>query len=98
MATDACLRPERGFQPGTEDGEDVAGLHGLRVVEAMQHPDIPAELFELGAPGQQRPGNADPNVAPAFAVVDLIVGTGDAQPRTGELRLGRLVVEPSISR
>src|SRR6266511_6049546 len=84
---------QRGQEPGAQDRQHVGSLHGLRVVEAVQHLDVPAVPLELRALLHQWAGKAHVHAAPAFAVVDLVRRAREAEPRAGDPRLGGTVVE-----
>src|SRR4029450_3071929 len=80
--------PQGAQEPGPQDGEDVGGLHGLGVVEAVQDLHLPAEGFEVGAAVDDRVGHAHADPAPALVVGDLVGRADEAEAGAADLGLG----------
>ena len=72
----------------------MGGLHGLGVVQPLQHLHLPAEGFQLGASLDDRAGEAHVHPTPSLVVDDLVRCTHKAQARSPDLRLGGAVIEP----
>src|SRR6266511_474672 len=81
-------------EPGAQDRQDMDGLHGLGVVQPLQHLHLPAEGLEFGASVDDRAGEAHVHTTPTLAVVDFVRCAHKAQARTADLCLGGAVVEP----
>ena len=72
----------------------MGGLHGQGVVQPLQHPHLPAEGLQLGAPLDDRAGEVHADPAPTLVVGDLVRRAYEAQARAPDPRLGGEVVEP----
>src|SRR5436305_8295349 len=69
-------------------------LHGLQVIQPIEHSHLPAEAFQLGAPSYDRSRDADQHVAPLWTIRDFVRRPYKAEARSGDMRLGGAVVEP----
>ena len=63
-------------------------LHGLQVIQPIEHSHLPAEAFQFGAPDSDRSRDADHDVAPLWTILDVVRRPGKAEAGAGDVRLG----------